>query len=193
MKVVLTVGMSGAMKRDDLTKIITDNIQDDNNVLIAIVLGEALLASLLTAVLAYQFLNATVGGNLPPLQNRMSKTIENKNKIANSISVTRKNKINNLSQIYKSDVCGAVSEEIMEELREEIIETPPDVEQEARTAIGQLLPTKSAERYNKEYDSFLKWKKEKKVTGVSENVMIAYFFEKVEVSNRGHYGPNIRC
>ena len=67
----------------------------------------------------------------------------------------------------------------MEELREEIIGTPPDVEQEARATIGELLPTKSAERY-----SFFKWKEEKKVTGVSENVMIAYFSEKC--SNRVH-------
>jgi len=46
-------------------------------------------------------------------------------------------------------------------------------------ATSQLLPTKSKVKYEKSYAVFCQWRKNMNVNGVDENILIAYFFEKV--------------
>lgn len=56
---------------------------------------------------------------------------------------------------------------------EEIIEN--DIEETAEKALSMLLPEKSKEKYQKAYDNFKQWCSEKKVTELTEKVMVAYF------------------
>lgn len=49
----------------------------------------------------------------------------------------------------------------------------------AKEASSSLLPQKSRDRYEKTYSQFCDWRKKKEVEGVDENIMLAYFFEKV--------------
>lgn len=47
-----------------------------------------------------------------------------------------------------------------------------------KQATENLLPQKSGERYEKEYDAFTKWCSSKYVEEISEDVLIAYFEDK---------------
>lgn len=53
--------------------------------------------------------------------------------------------------------------------------TPPEILEVAQTATLQLLPKKSRDKYEKEYEIFKTWCRQKKVKQVSENVLLAYF------------------
>lgn len=55
----------------------------------------------------------------------------------------------------------------------------PEIEQAAEEALAGLLPSKSRERYETEYDALESWMREKKVNVVNETVLLAYFSEKV--------------
>lgn len=55
---------------------------------------------------------------------------------------------------------------------------PSDVENAALEAESLLLPQKSRMMYEKEYQSFKKWKSIKNINGVSEKILLAYFSEK---------------
>lgn len=63
----------------------------------------------------------------------------------------------------------------------EISGTPPDVLRVANEAVQDLLPSKSRIHYEKAYDQFLKYRKEKNVGAVSENVLLAYLAEKAKL------------
>ncbi|KAL4707962.1 hypothetical protein ACJJTC_010578 [Scirpophaga incertulas] len=52
--------------------------------------------------------------------------------------------------------------------------TPPDILELATEVTHNLLPEKSRNLYEKEYNNFLAWKIEKKTTSFSENVILAY-------------------
>jgi hypothetical protein len=54
-----------------------------------------------------------------------------------------------------------------------------DILNAAREALSSLLPVKSKERYEKVFDLFCEWRNAKKVKQIDENVMQAYFYEKV--------------
>lgn len=51
-----------------------------------------------------------------------------------------------------------------------------DLADEARSF---MIPSKSREKYEKEYESFLQWKTAKGQIAVTEDVLLAYFSEKV--------------
>lgn len=53
--------------------------------------------------------------------------------------------------------------------------TPPDLRQIAEDNLEKLLPTKSRQKYEKEYKYFQSWCNEKNVVNITENIMIAYF------------------
>ncbi|GLG94591.1 Zinc finger protein 1 [Gryllus bimaculatus] len=63
---------------------------------------------------------------------------------------------------------------------ERIEEIPQIIRIDAAKAVEDLLPSKSKESYLKEYETFKEWRKEKKITDVCEDVMLAYFNEKSE-------------
>lgn len=56
-----------------------------------------------------------------------------------------------------------------------------EISLKATEATGKLIPTKSATRYEKEYEEFCEWKKVYKVQEVQEDVMLAYFLDAVSV------------
>ncbi|KAK9696284.1 hypothetical protein QE152_g32011 [Popillia japonica] len=70
-------------------------------------------------------------------------------------------------------MCEMFSEEI--NVKEEKL--PPE-EEAVMEAEGRLLPQKSRLIYEREYQSFKKWKSTNKITGMSEKVLLAYFSEK---------------
>lgn len=56
-----------------------------------------------------------------------------------------------------------------------------DILKAALEASSNLLPAKSRERYEKCYTKFCEWRINKQAHGVDENIMLAYFFEKVSL------------
>lgn len=58
---------------------------------------------------------------------------------------------------------------------------PHEISEAAKTAIYELLPTKSRERYELVYNLFQKWSSDKKVHTINEEVILAYFMEKSKV------------
>lgn len=60
---------------------------------------------------------------------------------------------------------------------EDYTSTPPELSKTANKLRGNLLPTKSREKYQSVYDTFQKWKQNKKVKLITENVVLAYFGE----------------
>ena len=59
--------------------------------------------------------------------------------------------------------------------------SPPDVLEVASEPMLNLLPPNSKEKYLQEYSLFKEWCRERNVDRVSENVVLAYFFEKSKV------------
>ncbi|CAH0552504.1 unnamed protein product [Brassicogethes aeneus] len=53
--------------------------------------------------------------------------------------------------------------------------TPPEIVDSAKAATKNLLPVKSRERYEINYDKFMKWRTSNKIQSFSENVLLAYF------------------
>jgi hypothetical protein len=53
-----------------------------------------------------------------------------------------------------------------------------EIQEAAKAATSRLLPAKSKEKYEKEYNVFIEWCKSKKTTQYTEDVCLAYFFEK---------------
>jgi hypothetical protein len=54
------------------------------------------------------------------------------------------------------------------------------IEEAAKAASCSLLPTKSQERYKQTYENVIKWCATKDAEEISENVLLAYFFGKIE-------------
>jgi integrase len=53
-----------------------------------------------------------------------------------------------------------------------------DVEESAALAINELLPVKSRKKYDKAYQQFEDWCREKRVRDITEEVLLAYFEQK---------------
>jgi hypothetical protein len=54
--------------------------------------------------------------------------------------------------------------------------TPPEVLKAAKTAINDLVPTKSGTIYQTAYSRFISWCKKENANSFTENVFLAYFF-----------------
>lgn len=59
--------------------------------------------------------------------------------------------------------------------------TPEEIINTANEATQNLLPEKSKELYNKEYNMFMEWRCKKQVKSFTERVLLAYFQEKSKV------------
>lgn len=53
-------------------------------------------------------------------------------------------------------------------------EIPLEIQEEAAAATQNLLPTITRERYQQEYDNFLKWRQDRSINSVNEAVLLAY-------------------
>jgi hypothetical protein len=53
-----------------------------------------------------------------------------------------------------------------------------DVEESAALAVNELLPVKSRKKYDKAYQQFEDWCREKRVRDITEEVLLAYFEQK---------------
>lgn len=58
--------------------------------------------------------------------------------------------------------------------------TPPDIVESAKRASLELLPKKSIAIYEHKYNLFMEWCRKNKITNYSENVMLAYFSDKLK-------------
>jgi hypothetical protein len=54
---------------------------------------------------------------------------------------------------------------------EEMCETPQDILEQAKLISSNLLPNKSKDRYELEYSLFCKWRNNKNITKVNDDVM----------------------
>lgn len=61
---------------------------------------------------------------------------------------------------------------------DEMLCTPPEIEEAARSATLSLLPKKSKERYLNAYERFNEWCKGKRAPVITEKVVLAYFAER---------------
>lgn len=59
-------------------------------------------------------------------------------------------------------------------------ELPSDVTQRAENAINNLMPAKSKHKYEAAYQKFMNWLAVKKITTLSDTVLLAYFDELSE-------------
>lgn len=58
-----------------------------------------------------------------------------------------------------------------------------NVIKEEESALSDLIPKKSKDRYQKSYETFKQWQDVNKIMIISENVMLAYFEELVSFYN----------
>lgn len=68
--------------------------------------------------------------------------------------------------------------EITEEQISDREDTSSTLEEAAREAINECLPSKSIKLYEKQYDDFVKWCNSKGTRNFTENVLLVYFSEK---------------
>jgi ribosome-associated toxin RatA of RatAB toxin-antitoxin module len=62
------------------------------------------------------------------------------------------------------------------------MEIPSHIKKFADKATANLLPVKSAGRYEAEYQKFVKWCEENKINEYSETTLLAYFQIKSEIA-----------
>ncbi|KAK4885098.1 hypothetical protein RN001_001369 [Aquatica leii] len=60
-------------------------------------------------------------------------------------------------------------------MNEELSCTPPEIREIAQNTISNLIPAKSKHVYDKQYIKFEKWCREKKVTKITKNALLAHF------------------
>jgi hypothetical protein len=53
-----------------------------------------------------------------------------------------------------------------------------EIEESAALAVNELLPVKSRKKYDKAYQQFEDWCREKRVRHITEEVLLAYFEQK---------------
>jgi hypothetical protein len=53
---------------------------------------------------------------------------------------------------------------------------PPEIVRKSAEACAELIPSKSGERYQKQFSHFCKWKSENNVKKITEEVMLAGLF-----------------
>lgn len=69
--------------------------------------------------------------------------------------------------------------EVISESESEIV--PNEISEAAKTATNELLPLKSRDRYELVYDLFQKWRNDKNVHTINEEVILAYLMEKSKI------------
>lgn len=69
--------------------------------------------------------------------------------------------------------------EVSSESESEMI--PHEISEAAKAATYELLPLKSRERYELVYNLFQKWKNDKNVHTINEEVILAYLMEKSKI------------
>ena len=69
----------------------------------------------------------------------------------------------------------------MEDDLDGYFELPNEISDKCNEAKGQLIPSKSKERYEKEYQEFCSWKAVNGVKEVSEDVLLAYMLDLVSI------------
>lgn len=62
-------------------------------------------------------------------------------------------------------------------MEEDIQCTPPEIQKKSLETSLEILPQKSVEKYNRQYDIFMEWCKKHEIRKYSENVLLAYFFD----------------
>lgn len=60
-------------------------------------------------------------------------------------------------------------------MEEDIQCTPPEIREKSLETTFEILPQKSVEKYNRQYEIFMEWCKKHGITKYSENVLLAYF------------------
>ncbi|RZC35647.1 hypothetical protein BDFB_015245, partial [Asbolus verrucosus] len=63
----------------------------------------------------------------------------------------------------------------MEDNQDNLPCTPPEIREIAENTVASLLPEKSSEDYNKQYQKFQIWCNDNNIQGISENILLAYF------------------
>lgn len=58
---------------------------------------------------------------------------------------------------------------------EDIQCTPPKIQKKSLETSIEILPQKSVEKYNRQYDKFMEWCNKHGIKKYSENVLLAYF------------------
>jgi hypothetical protein len=53
---------------------------------------------------------------------------------------------------------------------------PPEIARKSAEACAELIPSKSGERYQKQFNHFCKWKSENNVKKITEELMLAGLF-----------------
>lgn len=61
----------------------------------------------------------------------------------------------------------------------EHLDLPEEIIELSNAALENLCPVKSKERYQNEFNAFIKWLNEKKTDNINETVLLAYFSEMV--------------
>jgi hypothetical protein len=57
--------------------------------------------------------------------------------------------------------------------------SPQEIFEEAQEATQRLLPEKSKEHYEKEFAEFNKWREQRQVGVINEEVMLSYFYSSL--------------
>lgn len=60
-------------------------------------------------------------------------------------------------------------------MEDEIQCTPPEIQKKSLETSLEILPQKSVDKYNRQYDIFMEWCKKHGIKKYSENVLLAYF------------------
>jgi hypothetical protein len=58
---------------------------------------------------------------------------------------------------------------------------PPRIVKKSEEACAKLIPSKSGERYHKQFSHFCEWKVENNVKEITEEVILAYFLDLVRL------------
>lgn len=64
---------------------------------------------------------------------------------------------------------------MMELMEEDIPHISPEIQKKALDTALEILPQKSVQKYNRQYEIFMDWCKKHEIKKYSENVLLAYF------------------
>ena len=62
------------------------------------------------------------------------------------------------------------------------MQNPQIISKKAKEIVLDLLPAKSRQIYEKEYEVFIQWKKSNKIVIIDEDVILNYLHEKVSAA-----------
>ncbi|KAJ3661918.1 hypothetical protein Zmor_006293 [Zophobas morio] len=70
------------------------------------------------------------------------------------------------------------------------MEIPEEIRKKALSVVQNLLPDISKELYDREYQPFKQWMRDRSTDVVCEEVLLAYFADQVKAESHLPYGPN---